>query len=96
MGLQSSNNIVSHSKRAVSTAVLVSFSGIGGIFASLVFRQADAPNYRPGIYATVACQLLMLMLLAVTTVYYRRQNQSVRDGTAEGPLEGQDGFFYTL
>ncbi|KJA28876.1 hypothetical protein HYPSUDRAFT_623648 [Hypholoma sublateritium FD-334 SS-4] len=92
----SSNNIVSHTKRAVSTAVLVSFGGVGGIFASLVFRQVDAPNYRPGIYATVACQLLMLVLLTITTVYYRRQNKSVHDGTADSPLEGQDGFLYTL
>lgn len=76
--------------------MLVSFGGVGGIFASLVFRQADAPNYRPGIYATVACQLLMLVLLAVTTVYYRRQNKSVSDGTADSPLEGQGGFLYTL
>ncbi|KAF9486022.1 MFS general substrate transporter [Pholiota conissans] len=92
----SANNIVSHSKRAVATAITVSFGGIGGIFASVVFRQADFPTYHPGIYATIACQLLMLLLLAITTLYYWKQNKSIREGTASGPLEGRPGFFYTL
>jgi hypothetical protein len=30
------NNILSHSKRAVSSAVVIGFGGVGGIFASLV------------------------------------------------------------
>ncbi|KAF8161311.1 major facilitator superfamily domain-containing protein [Crassisporium funariophilum] len=93
----SSNNIVSHTKRAVSTAIIVSFGGLGGIFASVVFRQADAPKYLPGIYATIACQILMLVLLAITTTYYWRQNKSIHEGTgATLPLEGQVGFLYTL
>ncbi|KAF8806564.1 MFS general substrate transporter, partial [Phlegmacium glaucopus] len=92
----SSNNIVSQTKRAVSTAVIVAFGGVGGIFASLVYRQADFPIYRPGIYATIACQILMLLLLVITTVYYRTQNKKSRQGTMNKPLEGQAGFFYTL
>ncbi|KAF8162367.1 major facilitator superfamily domain-containing protein [Pholiota molesta] len=92
----SSNNVVSHTKRAVSTAIIVSFGGIGGIFASLVFRQVDFPTYRPGIYATIACQLLMLILLGITTLHYRNKNKSIREGTASSPLEGQIGFLYTL
>ncbi|KAF8911501.1 major facilitator superfamily domain-containing protein [Gymnopilus junonius] len=92
----SSNNIISHTKRAVSTAIIVSFGGIGGIFASLVFRQVDYPTYLPGIYATVACQFLMLVLLAVTTLHYWHKNKSIIQGTAAEPLEGREGFLYTL
>ena len=33
------NNIVGDSKRAVGTAILISVSGVGGIYSSLVFRQ---------------------------------------------------------
>ena len=80
----------------MSTAVIVSLGGIGGIFASLVFRQQDYPHYLPGIYATLACQLLLLMLLAVTTLYYWSKNKAIRDGSAKEPLEGQAGFLYTL
>jgi len=63
---QSSNNIVTHTKRATSTALIVSFGGLGGILASLTFRQRDFPHYLPGIYAMLGCQLLLLTLLAIT------------------------------
>ncbi|KAF9553035.1 MFS general substrate transporter [Agrocybe pediades] len=92
----SSNNIISHTKRSVSTAIIVSFGGIGGIFASLVFRQVDYPSYLPGIYATIGSQLLMLVLLALTTTHFWLKNKSVRTGQADELLEGQEGFFYTL
>ncbi|KAH6913607.1 major facilitator superfamily domain-containing protein [Coprinopsis sp. MPI-PUGE-AT-0042] len=76
------NNVTSHSKRSVSTAVIIAFGGIGGIFATLVFRQQDAPSYIPGIWATAACQFMMLILLAINTG--KRVN------------EGQPGFYYTI
>jgi hypothetical protein len=41
------NNVRSHSKRAISSAIIVGMGGIGGIFASLVYRQVDAPRYLP-------------------------------------------------
>jgi len=75
---------------------MVSFGGLGGIFASLVFRQQDFPHYLPGIYATIACQVLLLVLLAITTFYFWVKNKAVLDGTAKAPLEGQVGFLYTL
>lgn len=34
------NNIVGDSRRAVSTAILISMSGVGGIYSSLVFRKS--------------------------------------------------------
>lgn len=43
------NNIVSQSKRAVGSALLVGWGGVGGIVASLIYRQADYPKYIPGI-----------------------------------------------
>ncbi|CAA7260554.1 unnamed protein product [Cyclocybe aegerita] len=92
----SSNNVVTHTKRAVTTAVTVSLGGIGGIFASLVFRQVDYPRYMPGIYATIGCQFLLLFLLETTTVFFSYKNKSILEGTATEPLEGQEGFMYTL
>lgn len=89
----SANNMVSHSKRAVSTAMIVSFGGIGGIFATTVFRQADFPRYLMGIYATIACQLVLLALLAGTTIYFRRENQKAHLACQ---VEGQTRFVYTL
>lgn len=48
------NNIRGQWSRALSSATLVGFGGIGGIASSLVFREQDAPLYRPGIWTAIA------------------------------------------
>lgn len=48
------NNVRGQWTRALSSATLVGFGGIGGIASSLVFRSQDAPGYKPGMYATIA------------------------------------------
>ena len=42
------NNIITTSKRAVVSSMQIAFGAIGGIAASTVFRQQDAPKYIPG------------------------------------------------
>ena len=42
------NNIVGTSKRAVGSALQIGFGAIGGIAASTVYRDGDAPRYLPG------------------------------------------------
>ncbi|PFH52137.1 hypothetical protein AMATHDRAFT_74429 [Amanita thiersii Skay4041] len=91
----SSNNVISHSKKAVMTALVVSFGGLGGIFATSAFRQQDFPKYIPGLYATIGSQILLLCLLIITTVHFLRQNDKARND-ASILLEGQPGFLYTL
>lgn len=76
--------------------MVISFGGVGGIFATTIFRQEDFPRYLPGIYATIACQVLLLLLLAITTIHLSRQNEKARQGVLIVPLEGQAGFLYTL
>lgn len=88
------NNIVSYSKRSVSTATIIAFGGIGGIYATLVFRQVDFPSYLPGIWATTACQFLALVLLAVNTFILKRRNRLAREGKRVN--EGIPGFMYTI
>jgi hypothetical protein len=91
---QASNNIVSHSKRAVTTAIIVSFGGIGGVVATTVFRQQDFPRYIPGILATISCQALLLALLGVLTVNFWYQNEAKRK--AQPGLGGRIELLYTL
>ncbi|KAF9018282.1 MFS general substrate transporter [Hymenopellis radicata] len=88
------NNIVGQSKRSVSSALLVSFGGIGGILGTTVFRQADYPRYIPGMWAIIGAQILMISLLSVTSITYSNRNKRARE-TGE-PLEGQVGFLYIL
>jgi len=50
------NNIVGTSKRSVASAIQVGFGAIGGIAASTVYRDEDAPRYLPG-YSTLRVKL---------------------------------------
>ena len=93
---QSANNVTSHSKRSVTTAVVVSCGGVGGIIASTVFRQQDAPHYIPGLWVTMGWQILLIALLGVITLHFRRLNKKLSKGNLEGPLEGHPGIKYTL
>jgi hypothetical protein len=91
---QSSNNIVSHSKRAIVSSVVISAGGVGGLLASNIFTQASAPRYLPGIVVTIISQFLLLTVLGATTIYFRRQNAWAIRESAQ--LEGHPGFLYTL
>ncbi|KAF7362252.1 MFS domain-containing protein [Mycena venus] len=90
----SSNNIVSQSKRAIVSSVVISAGGVGGLLASNIFTQASAPRYLPGIVVTIISQVLLLAILCATTVYFRRQNAWAIRESAQ--LEGHPGFLYTL
>ncbi|KAF9451528.1 MFS general substrate transporter [Macrolepiota fuliginosa MF-IS2] len=92
----SSNNVVSHSKRTVQSAVTVMLSGLAGIVATTVFRTKDAPRYIPGIATTVGCQMLLIVTVLITSFHFWRLNKLSREGKLLKPLEGQTGFFYTL
>jgi len=89
-----SNNIRRQSKRAYSSALQVAFGGIGGIIASLAYRQQDAPRYKPGITATIALQVVIIILVGLNSLWFAYRNRQVRNGGKA--IEGQPGFLYTL
>ncbi|KAF1975905.1 phthalate transporter-like protein [Bimuria novae-zelandiae CBS 107.79] len=84
------NNIRMQSKRSVASALQIGFGAIGGIVASTVFRQRDAPEY---VFYTLA-------VLVATSLYFRRMNKKADRQLAAGetvdPIEGQVGFRYTI
>ncbi|GAA5872766.1 hypothetical protein JCM8547_006336 [Rhodosporidiobolus lusitaniae] len=88
------NNVLSHSKRAVSSAVIVGMGGVGGIFASLVYRQVDAPRYIPGLWATIGCQFTIILVLCGLAFFFSRQNKKADRG--ELVIEGNPNFRYTI
>ncbi|KAF2214999.1 hypothetical protein CERZMDRAFT_95371 [Cercospora zeae-maydis SCOH1-5] len=88
------NNIRGQWKRAFSSAAMIGAGGIGGIVGSTVFRSQDAPNYRPGIYTTIGCCALVVV---VTTGMVWKFWKANRRANAGGELiEGLEGFRYTL
>ena len=89
------NNIRGHWKRAFCSATLVGFGGVGGIIGSLVFREQDAPSYRPGLWAAITSQLIILVIVAMLSVKFVRDNKKVDRG--EIVIEGSEaGFKYTI
>jgi hypothetical protein len=77
------NNIRGQWKRAFSSASLVGFGGIGGIIGSTVFRDQDAPRYRPGIEACMIANGLILVLVALMTLKFWRANKRVERGESK-------------
>ncbi|PLB50639.1 permease of the major facilitator superfamily [Aspergillus steynii IBT 23096] len=88
------NNVRGQWTRALSSATLVGFGGIGGIVSSLVFRTQDAPNYRPGMWTTIACNLLILVIVGVMSLWFRHSNKQADEG--KRVIEQDPNFRYTL
>ncbi|EFR01062.1 hypothetical protein MGYG_04065 [Nannizzia gypsea CBS 118893] len=88
------NNIRGQWTRALASATLVGFGGIGGIAGSLVFRSQDAPEYIPGIWAAITSQLVLLLTVAVMSWHFWRSNKKADRG--ELVIEGSQTFRYTI
>lgn len=91
-----SNNIRTQSKRSVGSALQIGFGAIGGIMGSTVFRQQDAPRYVTGLWVTAGLQILILLLLGGLSTYFYIMNKKFDAGTLKKPLEGQEGFKFTM
>jgi hypothetical protein len=88
------NNIVGQSKRSIASALIIGGGAIGGIIASNIFRQADAPEYRPAMIAAVMTQAVTILHVGKNFWVYRRANGKADEGRIV--IEGQEGFRYTL
>ncbi|KAL2842521.1 major facilitator superfamily domain-containing protein [Aspergillus pseudoustus] len=82
------NNIRGQWKRASATAIFVGLGGVGGVAGSLVFRPSDAPLFRPGLWACIACCLASIIMVLLLSLYFWRLNLRAERG--EIVLEGGD------
>jgi MFS family permease len=57
------NNIRGQWKRAFCSATLVGSAAIGGIVGGTVFRDQDAPGYRPGIIVTIGMNVVVIVVV---------------------------------
>jgi MFS family permease len=88
------NNIRGQWKRAFCSATLVGFGGIGGIIGSTIFREQDAPDYRPGIEGTMIASGLIVVIVGLLSLMFIRANRRAEAGGKW--IEGQQGFKYTI
>lgn len=93
------NNIRGQWKRAFCSATLVAFGGIGGIAGSLVFREQDAPEYRPGLWACMAGSLIIIVIVILTDIHFYFCNKKQAKGEliieAVPGVDSTDKFRYT-
>lgn len=85
-------SIRSQSKRGFTSAIVVAFGGIGGILASVLFMQKEAPRYKTGVYFTMAISALSIVATIILHVFYRIQNRRADRGLIV--IEGKVGFRY--
>ncbi|CAG7854679.1 Uncharacterized transporter C11D3.18C [Serendipita indica DSM 11827] len=90
-----STNIVRQSKRAISNATVIAFGGVGGIYSAFTFRSQDSPDYIPGLWATCACEFLIVALTLWMAYYFARENRKLKR-KLRGPIEGTEGFYFTI
>ena len=88
------NNIVGQMKRSVASAILIGGGAIGGICASNIFRQQDAPRYTPAMATVIGTQVVTILHVLKKFWLWSRQNSNADRG--EIVIEGQPGFRRTL
>jgi MFS-type transporter involved in bile tolerance (Atg22 family) len=77
----------------VASGLQVAFGAIGGIYASTVFMEKEAPSYRTGLWAVTGVQLYLIVSTTGILFHYWRQNKKADRGGIV--LEGLEGFRYT-
>ncbi|KAJ4516605.1 hypothetical protein HRR78_006512 [Exophiala dermatitidis] len=80
-------------KKGVVAAAMISIGAAGGITGSTIFRSQDAPQYLPGMWATISMQMLYSTVTILLSIYLRRQNRLADEGKRPA-LEGVEGFRY--
>lgn len=106
------NNIVGDSRRAIATAILISMSGVGGIYSSMVFRKSpgylilsdNVTNAGSGQqdapnYLPGIIAVVVINIAAVLTAGLTMlllRRQNQRADRGEILCEGREGFRYTL
>ncbi|KEF61666.1 uncharacterized protein A1O9_03234 [Exophiala aquamarina CBS 119918] len=80
-------------KKGVVAAAMISVGAAGGITGSTIFRSQDAPQYLPGMWATIGMQMLYSITTCSFSMYLKRQNRLADEGKRPA-LEGVEGFRY--
>ena len=87
------NNITGQWKRATVAAAVSACNGLGGIAGSYIVLNREAPRYMTAIWVSIASHVLMIAVVAGTTVGFWWANRRAKAG--RGVIEGVVGFRYT-
>ncbi|KAF9892040.1 hypothetical protein FE257_002446 [Aspergillus nanangensis] len=87
------NQTAMSQKKGVVSAAMIAVGAAGGVTGSTIFRSQDAPLYLPGMWSTIAMQLLYAVGTFCMSMYLRRRNRLADEGKVD-VLEGVPGFRY--
>lgn len=71
---------------------MITVGAAGGITGSTIFRAQDAPLYLPGMWATIAMQILYFFGTMAMSYHFKRKNREADE--KDIVLEGVHGFRY--
>jgi len=75
-----SNNVSGHYKRSVSSSMMVGWGNTGGIVASNMFLESQAPEYPLGFGLGLGLVWVCVLSAVIFLFYIRRENRLRRDG----------------
>jgi len=91
-----SNNVSGHYKRGVSSAMQIGLGNIGGIIASNIYLNSQAPYYPVGLGVGLGlvwlCALAAVALLGYVMMENRRRKQGKRNWLLSLPKEELDNM----
>uniref|UniRef100_A0A0B7KAG3 Major facilitator superfamily (MFS) profile domain-containing protein n=1 Tax=Bionectria ochroleuca TaxID=29856 RepID=A0A0B7KAG3_BIOOC len=93
-----SSNIPTTTGRAVALGMSYMSQNLAGIVSSLIFRNQDAPVYRPALITAAVCQAGYIVLSLILRQYYIRINRKLDSGElphAEG-MENNKEYRYAI
>ena len=71
-----SNNSAGAAKRSVALAYILSLGNVGGIFASYIFIESEAPGYPTGFGVSMAAAVVGIFSVLALNFYYSKINKT--------------------
>jgi sugar phosphate permease len=71
-------NFAGHTRKSVGTAFIIGFGNIGGIVASFIFPNKEAPRYIKGLSISLSFVVLALIIVVVYCGYLMFRNRAKR------------------
>lgn len=76
-------NFAGHYRKMVSTAFIIQFGNIGGIVATFIFLQHEAPKYTRGLSVSLAMCAFSLICGALYLGFIKRENKLRKQGARD-------------
>ncbi|CAF3548707.1 unnamed protein product [Rotaria sp. Silwood1] len=88
------NNFASLTRRAVASAVIVSFGTIGGAISGQIYQDKQKPRYFLGntiAFGCVALQTILIIILRFIFIYINRRRQILNDDQKQQQIKRYGG-----